>query len=153
KRIENRYVILSNNSTDTSASMGHLLKGLGITVDPNRLLLAGEQTIRFMAEEYPSARVMLIGSLVIQRFARRMKLNLVKDRADFVVLARDKRFDYERLSLVVNELRRGAKLVVTNPDLCHPGEEGQIVPETGTLMRAVIACTGVVPAHVIGKPQ
>lgn len=152
-RIRDRFVILSNNSTDTAASMAHFLRGLGITVERDRIILAGEQTIRFVAEQYPGARVHLLGSPVLQRFSRKMGLILVKDDAQLVVLARDRRFDYERLTWAVNQLRLGAKLVVTNPDLYHPGENGSVVPETGSLLRALVAGNATTPDHIIGKPQ
>lgn len=151
--IDERFVIVSNNSTDTAASLARSLGHLGLAIEQDRLILAGEHTVRFMAEQYPMARILLIGSRVIRHYAKhRLKLTLVRDGADFVVLARDTNFDYAALTLVVNELRRGARLVVTNPDLSHPADEGQVVPETGTLMKAITACAGVEPTHLIGKP-
>ncbi|WP_144007118.1 HAD hydrolase-like protein, partial [Pelomonas sp. KK5] len=78
---------------------------------------------------------------------------LVDAEPEFIVLARDRRFDYARLALAANELRAGARLVVTNPDLSHPAPAGAVVPETGALMRALVACAGIEPAQVIGKPE
>jgi len=153
ERVKGRFVILSNNSTDTAASLSHLLCKLGLMVEPDQLILAGEHTVRFIAERYPGARIMLIGSPLIRRMARRKRLMLVQDKADFVVLSRDRRFNYDTMALAVNELRRGAKLVVTNTDLSHPTRNGGVVPETGTLMRALTACADVAPAHIIGKPE
>ncbi|MCG8593631.1 MAG: HAD hydrolase-like protein, partial [Kiloniellales bacterium] len=80
-------------------------------------------------------------------------LTLVEGAADVVLLGRDETFSYERLTLAVNEIQRGASLVVTNPDTSHPGEEGCLVPETGALMRGIVACTAPPAIRVIGKPQ
>jgi ribonucleotide monophosphatase NagD (HAD superfamily) len=55
--------------------------------------------------------------------------------------------------LHVNELRRGARLIVTNPDLTHPNGEDRIIPETGTLLAALVAGAGVEPTHIVGKPE
>jgi ribonucleotide monophosphatase NagD (HAD superfamily) len=73
--------------------------------------------------------------------------------AQFVILGRDLGWNYRRLTLLVNELRRGATLIVTNPDLNHPDSEDRIVPETGSLLAALVAGAGVGPTHIVGKPE
>jgi hypothetical protein len=42
-----------------------------------------------------------------------------------VALVRDERFKHAKLSAIVNDLRRGARLVVTDPDLSHPAPRGR----------------------------
>jgi ribonucleotide monophosphatase NagD (HAD superfamily) len=76
----------------------------------------------------------------------------VKSGADFVVLALDPYFDRARLCTMANQLRRGARLLVTNSDDNHPGRGGTVVPETGALMAALVSASGVQPWRIIGKP-
>lgn len=152
-RLAGRYVVVSNNSTHTAAGLARELRAQGLPVPPERLVLAGEQTLHFMAERHGSARIRLVGSPALQQRARVLGCRLVDAAPEFVVLARDERFTYAKLSAIVNDLRSGARLVVTNPDLSHPALRGGVVPETGSLMRAVVDCAGVEPAHVIGKPD
>ncbi|WP_119459648.1 HAD-IIA family hydrolase [Rhodospirillaceae bacterium SYSU D60014] len=153
ERIKDRYVILSNNSTDTAFGLATTLRKLGLRVEADRLILAGEHAIRFMAEHHAQARLKVIASPAIRKFAERQGLRLVDRDADFVVLGRDRRFNYAKLNEIVNELHRGASLVVTNPDLSHPAEDGGLIPETGALMTAVTACAGIQPDRVVGKPE
>ena len=153
ERIKDRYVILSNNSTDTAFGLAAMLRRLGLRVKADRLILAGEYTIRFMAEHHAQARLMVIASPAIRKYVERLGLRLVDRDADFVVLGRDRRFNYAKLDAIINELHRGARLVVTNPDLSHPADDGGLVPETGTLMTAVTACAGVLPVRIVGKPE
>jgi len=153
ERLAGRYVVVSNNSTHTAAGLSRGLRLLGLAVPPERLVLAGEQTLRFMAEHHPGSRVRLVSSPALQQYARTLGCWLVDVAPEFVVLARDERFNYAKLSAIVNDLRNGARLVVTNPDLNHPGARGGLVPETGALMRAVADCAGVAPERVIGKPE
>ena len=115
-------------------------------------MLAGEETIGFVAREYPHARCLVAASPVLRHCARRHGLVPVPENADVVVLGRDTHWSYAKLALLANEVRRGAVLVAINPDLTHPGSGGLIVPETGSLLAAVEAAAGVAAAHVIGKP-
>jgi 4-nitrophenyl phosphatase len=72
-----------------------------------------------------------------------------------MVLLRDTRFSYARLLLGVNALLDGGRLIVSNPDVTHPGVAGRVVPETGALLAAIQACIPVGALHmeVIGKPN
>ncbi|OZI63080.1 HAD-IIA family hydrolase [Bordetella genomosp. 11] len=147
-----RYVVVSNNSTHTAGQMARRLRSVGLRVEPDRLVLAGEMTIRYLREHHPDARVMLCASVGLRRYATQSGCRLVHDEADIVVLALDKRFNYAALERVTRQLAHGARLVVSNTDASHPGPEGCIVPETGALMQAVVSSSGRQPMHVVGKP-
>ncbi|NJC09058.1 HAD superfamily hydrolase (TIGR01450 family) [Polymorphobacter fuscus] len=129
------------------------MRRLGFDIPAERIILAGEETIGFVARRYPGARCLIAASDVLRRCARNRGLVPVVDHADVVVLARDTRWTYAKLTLIANEVRRGAVLVAANPDLTHPGNNGLVVPETGALLAAVEAAAGVAADHVIGKPS
>ncbi len=147
-----RFAIVSNNSTHTAEGLSRQLARLGLAVPPARIVLAGEVAVRGLAAQHPGARVLLVGSPALQRFARAHGCALVPSGADFVLLALDMHFSHARLAAAANELRRGARLVVTNADATHPGPRGGVVPETGALLAAVTAASGVQPWRVVGKP-
>lgn len=151
-RFRDRYVIVSNNATHTAHSMARRLARMGLKVEPEHIVLAGEQTIDYMRREHPHARMLLAASPVLQRHALSIGCELVKSDADFVVLALDPGFNRARLGKMANQLRRGARLLVTNGDDNHPGPGGAVVPETGALMAALVAASGVQPWRIIGKP-
>ena len=109
--------------------------------------------VQRIARDYGGSRVLLFGSPSLKREAESAGLKLVQDAADVILLGRDEAFTYEKLALAANEVRRGATLVAANPDTSHPGAGGRLVPETGTLMRAIVTCAGPATVHVIGKPQ
>lgn len=149
---DGRYAIVSNNSTHTAPGLSQRLRRLGLRVPPGRIVLAGELAVRQLAHEHPGARVLLAASPALQRYARSLGCQQVQAGADFVLLALDMRFSHARLAVVVNELLRGARLVVSNADATHPGPDGRVVPETGALLAAVVAASGVQPWRVVGKP-
>jgi len=148
-----RYAIVSNNSRDTATTLARKLARLGLRVKPERIVLAGEQAARLVAQRYPQARVRVVASPALARFAASLGCNVVEHEPDVILLGRDVNFGYMRLKSVANQLRRGAKLMVANPDLNHPSADGGVTPETGSLMHAVVACAGVEPTCVVGKPE
>jgi HAD superfamily hydrolase (TIGR01450 family) len=151
--IADRYMVVSNNSTDTAGQLSVKLGRIGLAIPRRRLVLAGEETIRFVAARHPGARCIVATSGLLRNMASREGLLLVGQDAQFVILGRDIGWNYRRLTVLVNELRNGATLIVTNPDLTHPDGEDRIVPETGSLLAALVAGAGVEPAHIVGKPE
>ncbi|HTH60650.1 MAG TPA: HAD-IIA family hydrolase [Paraburkholderia sp.] len=151
--VKDRYAIVSNNSRDTAVTLARKLARLGLRVAPEHIVLAGEQAVRLMIERYQRARVRIVASPALAQFAASLGCNVVEHEPDVILLGRDVHFSYLRLSSVANQLRRGAMLMVTNPDLSHPSVDGGVTPETGSLMSAVIACAGVEPVCVVGKPE
>ncbi|CAN7285766.1 HAD-IIA family hydrolase [Variovorax sp. LjRoot290] len=151
-QFRDRYVIVSNNSTHTAGGVARRLARMGLKVAPKRIVLAGEETVAFMNREHPHARILPMASAALQRHALSSGCMLVRTDAEFVLLGLDPHFNSARLDLVANQLHRGARLVVTNGDDNHPGPGGSLVPETGALLAAVVAASGVQPWRVIGKP-
>ncbi|BAT59101.1 putative hydrolase YutF [Variibacter gotjawalensis] len=153
KCLGERYVVVSNNAEHTPAQLSrHLLK-IGLTIPEERIILAGTVAIEMLAREKPRCRVLLLASAALQRYATHCGLSVVRDSADVVLVGRDRLFNYEKLERAANAVRAGAELVVANPDLVHPGRAGRVVPESGALMRAILACTGPVNVRVVGKPE
>jgi 4-nitrophenyl phosphatase len=152
ERVAGRYAVVSNNSTHTAAGLSRVLGRIGLRIPARRIVLAGEHTLHLMAQASPGARIRLVASAALRRRAYDLGCQLVEREPEIVVLARDESFTYAKLTAIVNELRGGARLVVANPDLSHPAHGGGLVPETGALMHAVVACSGVQPEQVIGKP-
>jgi HAD superfamily hydrolase (TIGR01450 family) len=148
-----KIAIVSNNSTNLPEDFAHILARSGIQIDPRRIILAGVEALKRAVELEPRS-VLVLGDSRIKAYARALGLAIAHDNADLVVLLRDKRFSYSRLQRAVNSLRGGARLIVANPDVTHPGARGMVVPETGALHAALSVCLeGVaVETEVIGKP-
>jgi len=150
--VRGRFALVSNNSRDTGRSLSAKLRRVGFDIPPASIVLAGEEAVGFVARQYPGARCLIAASPALRHCARRHGLLPVMEKAEVVVLGRDIHWNYAKLTLLANEVRRGATLVAVNPDLTHPGSDGQVVPETGALLAAVEAAAGVAAAHVVGKP-
>lgn len=153
RQIGDRFVIVSNNSTHSASGLASELALAGLEIPAGRIILAGVMAVQRTALDFPGARVLVIGSAQLKREADRAELKLVQEAADVVLLGRDEAFSYDTLTLAANEIRRGASLIACNPDRFHPGANGVLVPETGALMQAIVACANPPNVRVIGKPQ
>lgn len=147
------FAILSNDAEHTPTQLSELLNTLDLRVRPEQCILAGSAALELIATERSGARVMLLASRQLARHGARLGLNMQTTDPEIVVLGRDRDFNYQRLSAAANAIRRGADLIVANPDLSHPGGGGRIVPETGALLAAILASAGPVPYRTIGKPE
>lgn len=150
--IDGRYVVLSNNSSTTPDALARELSEHGLAVDPRRILLAGAAMIEMLAEEDKAKFIQLIASDEIVAYARIKGLRLIEAGGDIVALARDTGLTYAKLARAVAALAAGAQLVVSNPDLTHPGMGRIPVPETGALLAALRACLPDIDPRIVGKP-
>lgn len=148
-----RVAIVSNNSTDLPIDLAAILNRHEVAFPQDRIFLAGVEAMKDLAQS-GAKRVMLFSAPKIRTLAGELGVPLVNDNPDVLVLMRDARFTYAKLEKAANALRRGARLVVANTDLTHPGRANRVVPETGALLAALLACTGDsgVEPRVIGKP-
>lgn len=148
-----RIAIVSNNSTHLPIDFEAMLAQQGVRFPRERILLAGAEAIREVAVQR-GARVLLLSVERMRAYARELGITLVRQNPDLILLMRDANFTYAKLELAANGLRSGARLVVANADLTHPGPDDTIVPETGALLAALLACSGRagLGEQLVGKP-
>jgi HAD superfamily hydrolase (TIGR01450 family) len=152
-QLGSRYAILSNNSTETPASLAKNLRSCGLAVDPSRIILAGALMIDILAADRRHRSIALFAAPEIENYAISKGLQIsLADDAGLVALARDTSFTYDKLQRGVALLAGGAEFVVSNPDLTHPGRGRVPVPETGSLLKMFQACMPDVIPEIIGKP-
>jgi HAD superfamily hydrolase (TIGR01450 family) len=154
EQLGSRYAVLSNNSTQTPESLARDLRSRGLTVDPAHIILAGALMIDILAADRRHSSIALFAAPEIEDYARSKGLLLsFGGDADLVALARDTAFTYDKLQRGVALLAGGAKFVVSNPDLTHPGRGRVPVPETGSLLKTFQACMPDVTPEIVGKPS
>jgi len=72
---------------------------------------------------------------------------------DYVVVAFDRTFDYRKLDVALQAVKRhGARLIGTNPDRTCPTEDGEI-PDAAGMIGAVEGVTGHRVDPIVGKPS
>ncbi|MFC0213480.1 HAD-IIA family hydrolase [Paenibacillus chartarius] len=149
------YVFLTNNSRLGAAEIGSRLEAMGLTVPDDRILPVTDIAGKYLRDKYGKLSVKTIGSDSLARnIAEAGHTPIAWDApgADVVIVGRDTEFHYNKLQRIAADIGHGSRLIATNPDRYHPGQFGERVPETGSLLAAIEAVTGKT-AECIGKPE
>lgn len=154
RRRGRRIVFLSNKPLHSRADYAAKLTRLGIPTTEEEVVNSSFVLARYLAREAPGARVFAIGELPLLAELCRAGLKLCEDpeRIDYVVAAFDRTFDYRKLNIAFQALRRGARFIATNPDRTCPVEEGEI-PDAAGVIAALEATTGRKVELILGKPS
>jgi pyridoxal phosphatase len=145
--------IVSNNSSDTAFTLSARLARTGLEIAPQRIFLAGEQTLRRIAMDRPGARIALYAAAPLQDLACDLGLHLDRKAPQLAILARDPDFAFCDLCELVEHLHHGVPLWLSNKDTSHPGPDGTPVPETGALFAALKAAIPGIVYTQLGKPD
>jgi HAD superfamily hydrolase (TIGR01450 family) len=109
---------------------------------------------RELAKEAPEAKIFAIGELPLLEELTRAGLILTEDpeEIEYVIAAFDRTFDYRKLNIAFQALKRGAHFYATNPDRTCPVEGGEI-PDAAAVIAALEATTGRKVEKIFGKPS
>jgi HAD superfamily hydrolase (TIGR01450 family) len=150
-----KVCFVTNNSRQTSAEVADKLQRMGLQASPSEIITATECTGTYIMDKYGSCKVKAAGSLGLSSALESAGHIILPfesaDRADIIVVGRDTEFTYAKLASISREVSRGAQVISANPDLFHPGSDGERVPETGALIAAIQAVTGK-NVEFVGKP-
>jgi NagD protein len=124
---------------------------MGLNVDECHFYTSALATASYLASQAPGGSAYVIGEagLVGALYEHGFSMNDVNP--DYVVVGETSSYSYDKILKAVKLVRRGAKLIGTNPDLTGPIENG-IAPATRALI-APIELTCGVSAYFIGKPN
>src|SRR5262245_40938617 len=149
-----RVCFLSNKPIQSRADYAAKLTRLGVPATLDDVINSSYVLARHLAREAPAARCFVIGEPPLVEELRAAGLASVDDdRVDYVVVAFDRTFDYRKLDVALQAVKRhGARLVGTNPDRTCPVEGGEI-PDAAGMIGAVEGVTGRRVDPVVGKPS
>ena len=149
-----RVVFLSNKPIDTRESYARKLRALGIPTRTADVINSSFVLARYLSRRSAGADLFVIGERPLLIELRRAGFRIVGngDQADWVVIAFDRTFDYAKLTGALYAVRRGARLIATNPDRTCPVEGGEI-PDCAAMIGAVEGATGTRVKVIVGKPS
>lgn len=144
------FLFFTNNSSRISEFYRKKLSKMGCEVGEGGVVTSGDVTIKYLKEKYPSARIFLVGTSLLEGSFREGGICLVEDRPDVVVVGFDTELTYEKVSKACRFIREGALFLATHLDLNCPTEDG-FIPDCGAMCAMITASTGVKPKY-LGKP-
>ncbi len=148
-----RVVFLSNKPLQTRTEYAAKLTRLGVPASPDDVINSSLVLARYLRDRDPGAPVFVIGEPPVLDEMRAHGFEVRHDElVRWVVIAFDRTFDYAKLNIALQAVKRGARLIATNPDRTCPVEGGEI-PDCAGMIAAVEAVTDKKVEVIVGKPS
>ena len=149
-----KVVFLSNKPLHSRRDYAEKLTGLGILTPEDEVINSSLVLARHLAYNVPGAKVFAIGEAPLLEELRKAGLEITDDpeKIEYVIAAFDRTFDYRKLNIAFQALKRGAHFYATNPDRTCPVEGGEI-PDAAAVIAALEATTGRKVEKIFGKPS
>ena len=148
-----RLAFLSNKPLETRADYAAKLTRLGIAAGPDDVITSSLVLARHLRALDPGAPVYVIGEPPMLAEMRAHGFEVRDDpRVRWVVIAFDRTFTYAKLDTALQAVKRGARLIATNPDRTCPVEGGEI-PDCAGMIAAVEAVADTRVETIVGKPS
>lgn len=154
RRSGRKVVFLSNKPIQTREGYASKLTRLGIPTRPEEVINSTLVMTHFLERNAPQARLFVVGEPPFVEELERAGFTITEEpgEIDYVVVAFDRTFDYRKLNLAFQAIKRGAHFVATNPDRTCPVEGGEI-PDCAGMIAAIEAVTQKKVEIIVGKPS
>ncbi|QEN08226.1 HAD family hydrolase [Oceanispirochaeta crateris] len=146
-----KFLFVTNASERSPMELQQKLSRLGIEVTRDHFYTSALATADFLKSQCPGGSAYVIGEAGLTNALYDAGFSMNDVNPDYVVVGDSRGYNMETLIHAVNLVRKGAKLIGTNPDLTGPVENG-IVPSTGALISPIELSTGS-KAYFVGKPN
>lgn len=153
--LERNYQIfyLTNNSGKTQQQIIDKLKGFGFRANMQNTY-CGSYAISFYLAEKKIMPVYLIGTDGLRSDLASRDIRVENSPyVSAVVVGLDPFFSYNKISMALEAIGNGAKLIVANIDPSYPVENNRRLPGCGAIVGAIVGATLHAPDFVVGKPN
>ena len=150
-----KVVFLSNNPLQTREDYAFKLTRLGIPTQPGEVINSTFVMTHYLKKNGPQARLFVVGEIPFIEELKGAGFTITEEpkEIDYVVVAFDRTFDYRKLNIAFQAIKKfGAHFVATNPDRTCPIEGGEI-PDCAGMIAAIEAVTQKKVEVVVGKPS
>jgi 4-nitrophenyl phosphatase len=152
KRRQIKFVLATNNNTQTPEGFMQKARKLGVEVLPEQVITAAVATVHYLRLTYPTgSRIYVVGEAALKGLISEAGFTLAETGVAAVVATMDRQLTYDMLKRATLLIRAGADFIGPNPDTAYPTQEG-IVPGGGAVLAAIAASTDREPM-IMGKPE
>jgi len=153
--INSNYQIfyLTNNSAKKREQIIEKLNKLGFKVEPQNVYCTSRAVSIYLMEKEITP-IYLIGTDDLKDDLLKHKIKVDNSsQVSAVVVGLDPYFNYEKLSVALESINKGAKLIVANTDPSYPVENNKRLPGCGAIASAIVSATLHNPDFIAGKPN
>ena len=154
KVFSKKIVFISNKPLQTREDYAIKLTRLGIPTKADEVINSSRVMAKWLARHAPGAVIYVIGepSLIREMTGEGFRISQKAEEIQYVIASFDRTFDYRKLNIAHQAIKKGAHFVATNPDRACPVEEGEI-PDCAAMIGAVEGSTGKKVEAIVGKPS
>jgi HAD superfamily hydrolase (TIGR01457 family) len=154
KSLSKKIVYLSNKPLQTREDYASKLTRLGIPTQPDEVINSSLVMARWLSREAPGATIYVIGEIPLVEELVRAGFHISEKAGEiqYVIASFDRTFDYRKLNIALQAIKKGARFIATNPDRTCPVEGGEI-PDCAAVIGAVEGMTGMKVEAIVGKPS
>ena len=144
---------LTNNSTKNQSEFAKKLKLMGLIVKKESIISTSVCVANYLQENYKSkTKVYVVGSSSLKKAIYNRGFIQDDTKASVVVAGLDEKFTYKKLQIASKLVRKGAKLIGTNPDRLYPTEKGY-KPGAGSIVEFIKSAAYDAKCFFVGKPN
>jgi len=149
-----KVVFLSNKPLQTREDYAAKLTQLGIPTQSEEVINSTFVMTNYLKKIAPQARLFVVGEPPFIEELKRAGFKITDEpkEIEYVVVAFDRTFDYQKLNVAFQAIKLGAHFVATNPDQTCPVEGGEI-PDCAGMIAAIEAVTEKKVEVIVGKPS
>lgn len=154
KSLGKKVLYLSNKPLQTRRHYGAKLSHLGIPTNPEEVINSSLVMARWLSRKAPGATVFIVGepSLIQEMALAGFSISEDPEKIQYVIASFDRTFDYRKLNIALQAIKKGSHFVATNPDRTCPVEGGEI-PDCAAMIGAIEGATGKRVETIVGKPS
>ena len=147
------YAFVTNNATKSAAQFAAKLERMGVYATPAQVITAISATASLMRRRWrEGTRIFAIGEKPLFDALAESGFEFASEQAEVVVLGFDYELTYAKLRIAVRAALGGAAVVVTNPDVVTPSDDG-FEPCVGATLAALMAAVPAANPIIVGKPE
>ena len=144
---------LTNNSAKTRKQIVKKLKKLDFRAKPENIYCSSYALSTYLTDK-KVASVYLIGTDDLKDDLLNHNIKVKNSsRVSAVVVGFNPLFNYDNLSIALEAINQGAKLIVANMDPSFPVENNKRLPGCGAIVGAIVSTTLHNPDFIVGKPN
>ncbi len=146
-------IVFVTNALENSDEHAAKLAKLDILASPDEIISASLVLTQHLKRLMPDATVFAIADPPLaEELGHHFQLSENPDEIDVVAVSCDRTFDYYKLNIGFQALRRGARFWAANADATCPMPDGEL-PDAGAVIGALEGCSGRQVELVVGKPS
>jgi len=145
------FYVLTNNSSLIPRDIVQKFAQRGMTLKEDQVLISTEAAMLFLKEQNVG-RLFWVANEQASSWIKERGFVFDMEAPEALLLCYDTEITYEKITKLIELIRRGIPYYATHIDKVCPTEDGPI-PDIGSFIEMVYASTGVQPLRVFGKPD